>query len=401
MRLPAFASSRRTVSLRKVQAAVAASDKPGAKIMCRRIALVARQGTEAIISLLLFALAAVLIAGSARAATFCVTSSAELQNALNAAAANDEDDEIRIYATTFVPPTTHGFKYDTLKPYSLTLAGGYIALLGNPCAMALRNANSTVIDGGGSRRLFGFVGYANTGDLRITRLTFRNGINETNSSPVDIGGTALYNGNITLDRVVVRDNISAVQVIFASSGGSVVVQNSVFADNTLVPGYGGRKVAQFQSVNSNGPSGGVVFNGNTAAGNVSTVLNGSAEVVLGVSNGSLRVANSNFWGNSSLDLEFADFGNSTITIRDSNIGIHSYWGPAISTHNLYSIDPAFIGNGNYRLAGNSPLRDLGDNMAFGGIGSYDAAGGSRVMFGQVDIGAYEIQDDSIFKNGFE
>jgi hypothetical protein len=56
--------------------------------------------------------------------------------------------------------------------------------------------------------------------------------------------------------------------------------------------------------------------------------------------------------------------------------------------------------GAMRLAVNSPLRDGGNNSPIGGTGSFDADGNPRVVFGTVDLCAYEIQD-VIFKNGFD
>ena len=76
-----------------------------------------------------------------------------------------------------------------------------------------------------------------------------------------------------------------------------------------------------------------------------------------------------------------------------------------STVNLIQIanlnmDPGFVGNGDYRLRGDSPLRDAGDNNPPGGTGSVDVGGRARVVFGTVDIGAHELQD-SIFSDGFD
>lgn len=348
---------------------------------------------------LLFALAATLVASSAYAAGFCVSTGVELQNALDSAVNNNEDDEIRLTQGTFVPPSMYGFIYNSAEPHTLTLKGGFHS----PCMFASESAASSVIDGGGTRNLLFFASKGSV-DLRLESLTLLNGRNGSDhtSSPMYIDDGYIDDGNFTnsvvLDRVVVRNTVSSQGTIYVRARGSIVVQNSVFVDNTIQPDGSEYEVARFQSWSSNGPSGGVVFNGNTVANNINASVPGAAEVDILVKDGPVQVTNSIFWGNTGTDLYVADAYNATIQISYSNIG--NYAGSSVVLTNSYSIDPAFIGNGNYRLAGNSPLRDLGDNLASGGIGSFDAGGQTRLVFGQVDLGAYEVQD-SIFKNGFQ
>ena len=64
-------------------------------------------------------------------------------------------------------------------------------------------------------------------------------------------------------------------------------------------------------------------------------------------------------------------------------------------------DPKFIdpAHGNYRLMGNSPARDAGENSPPGTTRNVDLDGNPRVVFGTVDMGAYEVQQE-IFADGF-
>jgi hypothetical protein len=338
------------------------------------------------------------VALPAAAATFCATDSASLQNALTTAAGNGEDDIIHVAAGTFVPPTIQGFSYAGTDPHALTVDGGYITFLGNPCGLHFESANASVIDANTNSRLFDFSPYAGSGDLHLARLTFRNGVSLVNNSPVGIG-IGGYTGAVTLDRVVVRDNVTAVPAIFVGTAGPVTVRNSVFVDNEITPGYDNPPAIQFESYNPNGSSGGLVFNGNTVAGNISLIAGGNARAVLAVMDGPLNLANNIFWGNTNVDLVVDAEGVVTAGISYNDIGVAQYYGLSDSGGNYHNIDPLFVGGGDYRLTPASPLQNGGGNLVIGGVGSYDAAGGTRIV-GQIDVGAYEVQD-RIFKNGFE
>jgi hypothetical protein len=114
--------------------------------------------------------------GIVHAAAFCATDSVGLQSALTTAAGNSEDDIIHVAAGTFVPPTIQGFSYAGTDPHALTVDGGYVAFLGNPCGLHFEGANFTVIGGNADGRLFEFLPYSGSGDLHLARLTFRNGV---------------------------------------------------------------------------------------------------------------------------------------------------------------------------------------------------------------------------------
>jgi hypothetical protein len=47
------------------------------------------------------------------------------------------------------------------------------------------------------------------------------------------------------------------------------------------------------------------------------------------------------------------------------------------------------------------LRDAGNSAAAGGTGAFDVTGAPRIAFASVDIGACEIDDDTLFRDGFE
>ena len=331
----------------------------------------------------------------AAAATFCATDSAGLQSALTTAAGNGEDDTIHVAAGTFVPPTVQGFSYAGSDPHALIVDGGYVAFLGNPCGLHFEGAYFTIIDGNADGQLFNFLG---PGDLSLARLTFRNGVNATNNSPIGIG-TGAYTGAVTLDRIVVSGNVTAVPAIFVGTAGPVTVRNSVFVDNEITPGYANPPAVQFESYNSNGSSGGLVFNGNTVSSNISLIAGGNARAVLAVMDGPLNLANNIFWGNTNIDVVVDAEGVVSSNVGWNDFGVAQFFGLSDDGGNYHNIDPRFVGGGDYRLTPASPLQNGGGNLAIGGVGSYDAAGKTRIV-GQIDLGAYEVQD-GIFKNGFE
>lgn len=122
-----------------------------------------------------------------------------------------------------------------------------------------------------------------------------------------------------------------------------------------------------------------------------------------VTHGTMSFENNILWGNlkpspNSADL-YAQFG---IVLRNNDIEIldlFSYGGPDPDTSGNLSLDPRFVGPGNYRLRSDSPLRNGGFLSPFGGFGTQDLDGSPRVLDDEVDIGAYEI--DRLFADGFD
>ena len=139
----------------------------------------------------------------------------------------------------------------------------------------------------------------------------------------------------------------------------------------------------------------------------------------------MAISNNVFWNNGGTDL--MTNGSGATNLANNDYGTLS--GTWATDSNALHVDPGFLALGDFRLRADSPLRDAGDNDAVGGIGSWDAAGAMRlavnsplrdggnnspiggtgsfdadgnprVVFGTVDLGAYEIQD-VIFKDGFD
>jgi hypothetical protein len=111
----------------------------------------------------------------------------------------------------------------------------------------------------------------------------------------------------------------------------------------------------------------------------------------------VEIANSIIWGNRKSDLSASDIfynGPVTINVLNSDVGTvesggsgsYDDFGGNISTDPVF-LNPAFL---DYRLNGDSPAIDAGDNTSASGL-STDITGQSRVTGGTVDMGAHEYQ----------
>ena len=161
--------------------------------------------------------------GSVQAQDFCVSTSTELQSALNQAAANGEHDTIMVVKDK----TYHGnFVYDSDEHYNLTIRGGYEPGC-EPDGLDGKDPDpaDTVLDGGGSSNVLYLNIDAEGGDILVRGITLQNGW-----TPM-IGGGGLYAktpGDVTLEDSIVQDNVSENLIPPGGYGGGVYAEgNSV------------------------------------------------------------------------------------------------------------------------------------------------------------------------------
>ena len=114
------------------------------------------------IAMLLFAPPAI------HAATFCVDTTTELQDALVIAESNGANDVIRIKTGTYTytfPFVQTMFVYETDEDFDITLEGGWTGS-GDACSRRFPSPASTILDGGGEKAVLRMTG-ANTtqGDI--------------------------------------------------------------------------------------------------------------------------------------------------------------------------------------------------------------------------------------------
>ncbi len=102
------------------------------------------------------------------------------------------------------------------------------------------------------------------------------------------------------------------------------------------------------------------------------------------------VVNSILWGDTTRgspnEINIDTYGSSIIDITYSDIQ-----GGFTGIGNI-DIDPQFIGTGNYHLTASSPCINAGDNNALGLILT-DRDGQPRIIYGTVDMGAYEYTEE--------
>lgn len=331
-------------------------------------------------------------------AQFCVHNSAELTTALATASTNGEDDNIKL-APGIYTPGSGGFQFHSSDLHGLAMGGGFDTPLGGvPCSLPLGGAQWSVLDGAGSNRLLDIaLTGASAAPVFLHDLTLRNGNSIADSSPVGVTGAAEWNGNVVIENISVRDNHTAFSIAQVAANGLIFVRSSEFVGNTSTSPFG---LVLGVVSNRSGSGTGVFFNNNTVAGNTVPASSDHAGVSFsGIGSGDVRVANSILWNNGGADIRLGVSG--TVYLDHNDIGLRMV-GSGVVVNDIvpYNVDPLFVSADDMRLMSTSPLRDAGVTPPIGGAGNTDVGGDPRVVFGGIDLGAYEIQD-RIFKNGFE
>ncbi|MGB8634686.1 MAG: choice-of-anchor Q domain-containing protein [Rhodanobacteraceae bacterium] len=342
---------------------------------------------------------------SARAATYCATTSAELQAALNSADSNQQDDVILIQTGTYNAPTG-GFVFDSVAgsdDFDISLSGGWTPFFGNPCGQQVSpDAIATKLNGNGTSRVMNIYPNVHSG-VHIELITFLGG--NTVSAPPPQAGAGLhinsytgYLGEITIERNIFMSNTAGNfgGGLAGADGSAVTIRNNLFLANQAMCRNGAA------SLTYNG-SGTAYFVNNTVAFNsVGDNCNGTTAA------GGLRVGglspafmvNNIFWGNENIDLvldtDVRLVGNDFQFLDGT---------PAAGSGVNYSLDPKFRFSTltDMHLGNDSPLIDLGVvPLPTTGwqLSPLDLEGMTRVVGSSVDLGAYE-NADAIFIDGFE
>ncbi len=352
-----------------------------------------------LIRCLLMTSAILFIPTGAKAATFCVGTSAGLVSALGTASANGEDDTIKIRSGTYVSTGSVAFPYYTSENFNLAIAGGFVTLAGNPCVFQLGGATQTVLSGSGARQVMRLQGAPGTsGAISISNLTIRDGFSAQQGAGLGLDGAAGFVGDLSVSRVIFDNNVSTTfggGLALSADGGIGRVSNSLFVSNRCTSNY----CAAVLTINAASAADyRAFFDFNTVVAN--TCSNGAPA---GCSAGGVRIGgsaralfNSNaFAFNSGTDLFLQ---NSTSDVRHNNVVTLSGT-PANKSGNLALVNPLFVDplGSDFRLSFASPLVNSGLGV---GLATVDLDGKPRVNDYFVDIGAYENQN-RVFKGDFE
>ncbi len=294
---------------------------------------------------------------------YCVSTTAQLQTAINAAENDGDASLISLKPGSYV--LTGDLNYNqgaAAGEGALTLRGGAV---GTNCSASIAGADGTTIAG-----LFAATFIQRRGELLIEDLSFVS---------VDISVTKLA---FALDAVRVQRilMLSAALIINAPSS-EVVVRESVFkngADLFSVPDFG-----LFINASQNDPG---VPESNINLINVS-VLDAFARIT-GVNRAlPVRVTNSIFQ-RTNIELE----SSANLIVRNSRSnGIQMLGGATLTSSNLSTLATQL--NAQYQPLSGSPMLDRGLSGVYEGLPDFDLYGEARVVGAAVDIGGAESPVD--------
>jgi hypothetical protein len=251
------------------------------------------------------------------------------------------------------------------------------------------SANAIVIS---NSQILSNTAFNEGGGVSGNQLALFNSIvsNNTVSRTIDSGnggGLLVRNGSLDLRQSLVSFN--RVITVGFNSGSAVVADNAnVTIDRSRFIGnqtpafavvlYSSPFTLTNILVADNAGRAGIMSDETPLTGTMRNVtIAGNAGKGVDIACGNVHITNSVLWGNNASDLNCHDASNLTLAYSDVGTGITS------GTGNL-SIDPKFIGAGNYHLKVNSPVIDKG---ILTGAPAIDLDGALR--FGKPDIGAYE------------
>ena len=349
---------------------------------------------------LVAAVLATAAAGPIGAADFCPQNETDLRAALAAAQSNGQPDTIRLLATTYF---TGGVKFSLLlsDTSDVTISGGWVNAGLFLCAQQLGSAGATMLDAQGSSAVLEFgqgTGpLANGTTLTLQNLTLRNGLTAVNGESAALAMIGSVGQTLRVERVAILDSrqTTAVPNIFSNvvtlaGYGDIYLVDSLFA--------GGQGTYANLAVFSYTDGATVFLTNNTL------LLDGAplAALLDAIAGSNYRRVNNAILGTLNVNSR-----TSTDLIQLyllHNVGQWSTffnYNLASNLNNLNGVDPGFVGGGNYRPAAGSLLINRGLNAPFGGVPGVDLDGGARVVFGTIDVGAYESTASAIFGNGFE
>jgi len=202
----------------------------------------------------LFGLVLLAMANSAFAAIFCVSSAAEIQAALTLAAANNQDDEVRIVQGTYVG----NFFYATAtETYDLSLSGGFTA----GCTDQVIDPDNTILDGNQTGTVLALSAGGLTADLSVKGVTLRKGNTDGDGGGlfVDVGDGS----TVSIESNTIKDNTASSSGGVHASGYNVTINftNNTISNNTATKNGGGVQAYGDVTFTNNTISGNTAFEG--------------------------------------------------------------------------------------------------------------------------------------------
>jgi hypothetical protein len=311
------------------------------------------------------------------AESFCVSTSGELRAALAAAQGNGEADTVTVVQGTYLTGGVQ-FEYFTAEGFGLVMLGGY-----DPgCSAQTLDPANTILDGEQLSRVVRLLPDNFTSGILVFRgFTVRNGFTTgfDGGAGLAIGGSMGHSGDVTVDHCIIIDNHTD-YIGGGLNGGSDTgvtrIENNLIVNNSALIVNGGA------SLTSNGTA---YITSNTVSGNTAPEKGGLR--LGGSATGVHSIANNIFFGNADADLVL---DSAAITVQNSNFGT-LFGTPGPGSGGNLSVDPMFVGGGDFHLLLASPVINQGTNLPPGGLSTTDLDGLERMHDGIVDMGAYEHQ----------
>ena len=335
--------------------------------------------------------AGLILAGScAQAHTFCVSTAAKLQAALDDSSDGGtyvgQINVIQVVQGTYKTGNATGngpFHYSNLSGVGyFELQGGWDA----GCHQRTQKAALTVLDGNNTTRVLHLRQVAN--ELDVTSFTIQNGETNQIGAGLAINDGSGDNSEVVVTGNIIRDNHTSNSAggIFASSATSYVdVYNNVITGNSADDGNGaGEVLAHIGS-----------FAHNTVSRNTTTTPGQTGGLYFSSSSNGFVYYNI-FWNNTNVGIYL---GSSSVQMDYNDIGTKGGDNPSTFTGDV-SVDPGFVdaANGDFHLTADSPL--LGTMAVDGDYQSVDPDGNANALpiYGKTDAGAY---NETIFKDGVD
>jgi len=319
------------------------------------------------------------------AATFCVGTSQELEDALTDAAANSADDEIRIRVGNYLAVGDFVYQPASSVGDDLTISGGW----GTGCLRYSGSAHLTTLDGVGS---FGPVLLLISSGGRITVRNLE--IAGAFSSDPSLGALHISHAfgsgpMVTIERVIFRDNQAFASLVVAT-GSELRLLGSLFHSNVAIAGGAGAYLIQQGGGTTHVLANTFANNGRTPAGGLGGLrLNNLAQTP------PTHLVDNIFWGNEFLDVEVQGHVDD-FSFNDYGVRYGSYSGDSNLQVDPEFEDPAGL---DFGLALGSPMVDSGTEGAQY-LPIFDLRGALRPQAGLYDRGALERRP-LVFADGFE
>ncbi len=327
------------------------------------------------------------VSGWTHAHFFCASTALEFQTALTQSSDggiyNGEDNVIFLTGGTYVTgaATSNGpfLYYSPFPAHSIDVYGGLAAA----CGPRTAQTPPTILDGGGNT---GVLTIRNTnGDVTVNQLTLQNGESTQPGAGLQVNYSVSAQGSVNIRRTIIRNNHSTANAggLYVSSGDQAFLVANLITGNSADGQYGAGTVTGSGQISYLSATT-VTQNTSTAATPVGGLYCGGSAVC--------ELHNCILWNNT---LYGVYLGNASALLRYNDIGTRGGAIPSADDHNL-SVAPQFVNasNGNFRLAGDSPL--LGYAPVNGT--EFDLDGHQYPLAGKIDLGPYEV---TIFIDGFD